>query len=121
RVVSERIAAAFPVPASAPIEILVQGASAGQLRALTARIRSVPGVAGTTVAASRGRSALMIADYAGPSNGTVAHTVVQDIRALPRPAGSTVLVGGAPSDDVDLLASLVHRLPTMATPPAVAT
>jgi len=121
RVVSERIAADFLVPATAPIEILVQGASAGQLRALTARIRSVPGVAGATVAASRGGSALMIADYAGPSDGIVAYTVVRAIRALPRPAGSTVLVGGVPADEVDLLASLGHRLPVMAALTAVAT
>jgi uncharacterized membrane protein YdfJ with MMPL/SSD domain len=114
RVVSEQIAAGFPGATTAPIEALVQGASSGQLRALTASIRSVPGVTGAAVTASRGGSALVTAGYSGPSNGSQAYTAVRDIRALPVPAGVTMLVGGAPADDVDQLASLGARLPVMA-------
>ena len=114
RVVSEQIAAGFPVATTAPIEALVQGASGGQVRALTAGIRSVPGVTSAAVTASRSGSALVTVDYRGPSNGGQAYTAVRDIRALPLPAGVTMLVGGAPADDVDQLASLGARLPVMA-------
>jgi hypothetical protein len=95
-VVSEQIAAGFPGATTAPIEALVQGASSGQLRVLTASIRSVPGVTAAAVTASRGGSALVTAGYSGPSNGSQAYTAVRDIRALPVPAGVTMLVGGAP-------------------------
>lgn len=115
RVVSERLAADFPGATAAPIQTLVEGASARQLRALTASIRSVPGVTSATVTASRGDSALVTADYSGPSNGEQAYTLVRDIRALPAPPGVTMLVGGAPADDVDSLASLGDRLPAMLT------
>jgi trehalose monomycolate/heme transporter len=114
RVVSEQIAADFPVATTAPVEALMEGASGGQLQALAASIRSVPGVTGATVTASRGDSALVTVDYSGPSNGEQAYTAVRDIRALPVPGGVTMLVGGAPADDVDLLASLGSRLPAMA-------
>jgi trehalose monomycolate/heme transporter len=114
RVVSEQIASDFPGATTAPVEALVEGASAGQLRELTASIRSVPGVAAATVTAKRRDSALVTVDYSGPSNSDRAYTVVRDIRALPVPAGVTVLVGGAPADDVDMLASLGSRLPAMA-------
>jgi RND superfamily putative drug exporter len=114
RVVSEQIAAGFPGATTAPIEALVQGASGGQLRALTTSIRSVPAVTAAAVTASRGDSVLVTAGYSGPSNGGQAYTAVRDIRALPLPAGVTMLVGGAPADDVDQLASLGARLPVMA-------
>lgn len=113
RVVSERIAADFPGATTAPIQTLVEGASAGQLRALTASIRSVPGIASATVTASRDDSALITAGYRGPSNSTRVYTAVRDIRALPAPPGVTMLTGGAPADDVDTLASLGDGLPAM--------
>lgn len=114
RTVSETIAADFPVSTAAPAEVLVEGASAGQLRALTASIRSVPAVTGATVTARRGGAALVTADYQGPSSGDRAYTAVRGIRALATPPGVTMLVGGAPADDVDLLASMGSRLPAMA-------
>jgi uncharacterized membrane protein YdfJ with MMPL/SSD domain len=114
RVVSEQISADFPGVTTAPVEAFVQGASGGQLKALTASMRSVPGVTGATVTASRGDFALVTVDYHGPSNGGQAYTALRDIRALPVPAGVTMLVGGAPADDVDQLASLGARLPAMA-------
>jgi uncharacterized membrane protein YdfJ with MMPL/SSD domain len=114
RVVSEQIAADFPAATTAPVEALVEGASAGQLRKLTASIRSVPAVTAATATARRGDSALVTVDYSGPSNGDQAYAAVRGIRALPVPAGVTMLVGGAPADDVDMLASLGSRLPAMA-------
>jgi RND superfamily putative drug exporter len=74
----------------------------------------VPAVTAAAVTASRGDSALVTVDYSVPSNGGQAYTAVRDIRALPVPAGVTMLVGGAPADDVDQLASLGARLPVMA-------
>jgi uncharacterized membrane protein YdfJ with MMPL/SSD domain len=114
RVVSERIAADFPAGSTAPIQALVEGASAAGLRTITARIAALPGVTGAAVTASRGTSALVSVDYSGPSNGNAAYNAVREIRAVPTPAGTDVLVGGAPADDVDLIANLGSLLPAMA-------
>lgn len=114
RVVSERIAADFPAGSTAPVQALVEGASAAELRTITAGIAALPGVTRATVTASRGTSALVTVDYSGPSNGNTAYNAVREIRALRTPAGTDVLVGGAPADDVDLIANLGSLLPAMA-------
>ncbi|MEV5689900.1 MMPL family transporter [Micromonospora globbae] len=121
RVVSERIAAEFPGGTVAPVEVLVSGASAEEVRPFADRIAGVPGVTGVDVAASRGESTLLTVAYPGEPTGEVAQDVVRALRDLPGPDGAEVLVGGRPGADRDLLDSLGSRLPWMALLMAAAT
>ncbi|RLV04658.1 hypothetical protein CTZ27_11375 [Streptomyces griseocarneus] len=122
RVVSERIAAEFPrAGAAAPIDVLVDGGSAAQIRNVADRIREVPGVAGATVTAAGGRSTHVSVGCAGEAIGERAHKAVRAIRGLPLPTGVAVRVGGRPAEDVDRLADLGRRLPWMAAVVVAAT
>jgi uncharacterized membrane protein YdfJ with MMPL/SSD domain len=91
------------------IEVLVQGAPAS---GLAASVRALPHVADVRVTQDK-----LLTVTAG-SDG---REVVTAIRALPPPAGATVLVGGRDAAVVDLLDSLSARLPWMALIMAVAT
>ncbi|MEV4542482.1 MMPL family transporter [Micromonospora echinaurantiaca] len=121
RVVSERIAAEFPGGTVAPIDVLVSGAPAEAVRPFADRIAGLPGVSGVQVAANRGEATLLTVSYPGEPTGEVAQDLVRQLRELPAPAGSEVLVGGRPGADRDLLDSLADRLPWMALLMAAAT
>jgi RND superfamily putative drug exporter len=114
RIVSQRIAADFQGGSAAPIETLVQGASADQVQSLVTSIKTIPSVTSAQVVASKGDAALVDVDYSDGRTGTRTYNAVGAIRALPVPAGVTVLVGGQSASDVDLLASLGRKLPWMA-------
>jgi trehalose monomycolate/heme transporter len=114
RVAAERIATEFPGGASAPIQVLLHGASPAQVQDLTARIRALPAVTGAQPTAGRGDVTLVSVSYAGAPTGHQAYAAVHAIRALHTPAGVNVQVGGRPAADVDLLHSLGERLPWMA-------
>jgi RND superfamily putative drug exporter len=115
RVVAQRLAVEFPTgTTTSPIQVLVEGASAGQVEELAARIRAVPGVTAAQVGASAGDTALVVVGYTGLPTGDAAYAAVRSIRGLPAPAGVAVLVGGRPAQDVDLVASLAARLPWLA-------
>jgi RND superfamily putative drug exporter len=121
RVVGERIAAEFPGGSPAPIQVLMEGAPAGQVQSLLARITALPGVTGARVAAQRGAATLVSVSYAGERTGPQAYQAVRAIRHLPTSGGVRVLVGGRPAQDVDLLSSLGPRLPWMAALMALVT
>ena len=113
RVVAERLVSDFGGQSTTPIEVLVQGdpaAAAG----LSEQIRHVAGVTGVSVAAQKGQDTLLDVTYTGESTGHVAYDAVKAVRALPVPAGTSVLVGGRPAADFDLLHVLSSRLPAMA-------
>jgi RND superfamily putative drug exporter len=114
RVVSERIAADFPGGLAAPIETLVDGASAAQVQEIVGQIKSIPGITGAQIVTSKGDSALIDVGYAGGRTDQQTYDAVRAIRALPLPPGATTLVGGQSASDVDLLASLGAHLPWMA-------
>ena len=60
-------------------------------------------------------------NYGGDASSAAAQHIVKEIRALPRPAGSAVMVGGTSASVVDQLHSLSSRLPWMALLVAVIT
>src|SRR6266511_3913108 len=114
RVVSEQIKANFPGGGVDHIKVLVSGADQATTASLAADIGRLPHVTGAQVAGNKDRSWLIAVSYEGESGGPVARGVVADIRALPKPAGAEVLVGGRAAELTDLLASLSRRLPGMA-------
>ncbi|MGH3734418.1 MAG: MMPL family transporter [Micromonosporaceae bacterium] len=111
RVVSERLKADFPNGQADPIVVLVSG---GDAAGFTEKIKDIPGVRDAVPTANRGESTVITVSYRGAATSTQARDVVADIRALDRPAGADVLVGGQTAQLVDLLAGLGERLPWMA-------
>jgi uncharacterized membrane protein YdfJ with MMPL/SSD domain len=113
RAVAERIRAEFPhdIPTS-PVRVLVEGPGAGRAAELVERIRALPAVTAAQVTAVHdGRAALVTVGFAGEPTGDGAYDTVRGIRALPAPPGTTLLVGGAPAVDLDLVTDLGARLP----------
>jgi RND superfamily putative drug exporter len=114
RVTSQRLAADFPGAVNNPIRVLVNGASPAAADRIAQRIQRIDGVTSSAVAGNRGTSSVINVTYQGTGTGETARRVVTDIRALPAPDGSQVLVGGPAAELVDLLNSLANRLPWMA-------
>jgi len=111
RVVSERLAAEFSGGGLSPIRVLVSHAPPAAAAQFADRIGAVSGVRGTAVTAQKGDSTLLTVSYDGAASSLPARKVVEDIRALDRPAGAEVLVGGASAAVVDQLDGLAQRLP----------
>ena len=61
-----------------------------------------------------GNATLLLVDYKGVSHDPATQDLVRAIRALPPPAGATLLVGGGTAELVDRLASLRAHLPVAA-------
>src|SRR4029079_16151112 len=84
-----------------------------------AKVAALPGVTGTVVAAqqpaaSGAENTLLNVNYSGDASSVGARNIVKEIRALPRPSGATVMVGGTSASVVDQLHSLSSRLPWLA-------
>lgn len=114
RVATDLLATEFPATTTAPIQVLVDGASPTQLNDLIQRTRQLPGVIGIQATASKGNATLLMVAYAGERTSDQTYDIVRSIRHLPVATGVTVMVGGRPAADVDQLASLGARLPWMA-------
>ena len=114
RVVSEKLRADFTDGGINPIRVLVSHASSATAADYQRAVQAVPGVTDTSIAAQQGESTLLNVSFDGPANSSDAMKIVRDIRALPRPAGADVLVGGTTASVVDQLDSLSTRLPWMA-------
>jgi len=120
RVVSERLAADFTGAGIRPIQVLIGDASASDTSAFQSRVAALPGVTGTTVSAQKAaatpgtENTLVSVQYNGDASSAAARQIVERVRALPRPAGATVMVGGTSAEVVDQLHSLSSRLPWMA-------
>jgi RND superfamily putative drug exporter len=84
------------------------------LAAWTGRVDRVPGVQGAQVTAVRGDQARVDIGYTSNPVSVAARRLVDRIRAVPPPAGATVLVGGTTAMLVDELSSLGATLPWMA-------
>ena len=107
RQVSEALDSQFPVNSTAPIEALVTGARApAQLTAYLHRIDAIPGVTGAQVTGIKGNVARIDVGYQPAPVSAAARHIVTQIRDIPAPAGTTVLVGGTTAGLVDELASL---------------
>ena len=118
RVVSNTIRADFPGGQTDPINVLVSGTPAGPL---AGSIAGFPGVTGAQVTASKAGTSLITVSYSAKPTSAEARAIVSDIRGIPLPQGASMLVGGRPAVDQDLLDSLRDRLPWMALIMAAAT
>jgi trehalose monomycolate/heme transporter len=111
RAVAETLTADFPGRSSAPIDVFVRGASAGEVDDVVQRIERVDGVTGAAIADQNGNATLLTVSYEGKRTGDHAYDAVRAIRELTPPAGTDLLVGGRSALDVDRLDSLGDKLP----------
>jgi trehalose monomycolate/heme transporter len=118
----------FPANATSPIEAVVRlpapvSVPAGHavLAGYVRRLDRVAGVTAAQVTGARGNVARVDLRYAPQAYSTQAREIVQRVRAVPGPAGATVLVGGVTAGLVDELASLGQTLPWMALMVGLAT
>ena len=97
---------------SAPIEVVLDGhVSRTGIASYAGRLRDLPGAGSVQdVATSRGATYLKVT---GPSDAESAAglQLVRDIRAVPAPGASTVLVGGSAAALIDTLAAVSGALP----------
>ena len=102
----------FPPYHDTPIWVDVEGGGPQAAALVAARARRVPGVAEVLPPQRLGRdvTALQVIS-ANPFVSTPSQDTVRRIRDLAAPAGTTVLVGGATADFVDLQSSLASHLP----------
>jgi trehalose monomycolate/heme transporter len=115
RQVSQDLTSEFPTNSTAPIEAVVSGVtSQNALAAYRHAIESVPGVTGVQITGAVGSTVRLEAGYQPQPDSPAARQIVSEIRDIPPPPHTTVLVGGATAQLVDLLSSLGATLPWMA-------
>jgi RND superfamily putative drug exporter len=108
----DTVSAEFPPYRESPIWIDLEGASPKQAAQLAARVRRIEGVAEASPPRSlRGGVTAIQVTSANPFISDASQATVKRIRALPAPAGTAVLVGGATADFIDFQASLGRHLP----------
>lgn len=111
RVAYDNVSKEFPPYHDTPIWVAFEG-DGPQAAKFAAEVRQVGGVA--EVAPPRqlepGVTAIQVVSQ-NPFVSDESQATVKAIRALPAPAGSTVLVGGATADFVDFQGSLAEHLP----------
>ena len=115
----ETLKADFPALSTAGIQVVLRGtrgaappATAGET--LTAAVRQVPGITTVTPAGAGGTVLTFTATLANQDPfSAAARDAVADIRALPTPPDTELLVGGATAGNVDSLAATAGRLPLM--------
>jgi uncharacterized membrane protein YdfJ with MMPL/SSD domain len=120
RQVAEIIDRDFTPNSTSPIDVVVTlpdaaGAPAGQaaLGSYLTALRGLPGVTSAQVTGQAADTARIGVGYTGEPIAGSSRDLVNRIRALPAPAGATVLVGGQTAQLVDLLHSIGSRLPWM--------
>jgi RND superfamily putative drug exporter len=122
RQVQEDLTSEFPTNSTVPVEALVTSVtSKADLASYMHKIEAVPGVTGVQITGQRGSTVRLDAGYQSQSESPAARQIVTDIRNIPPPPGTTVLVGGVTAALVDLLSSLGSTLPWMALLTFVAT
>ena len=113
RTVAERVATEFNGTAPSPILVLLKDASPAQVNDARQDIGHLREVTGAQVTAQRGDTTLISASYPGGFAGTAALDAVREIRALPAPPGTHLLVGGDSASIQDEMTSLSNGLPWM--------
>jgi uncharacterized membrane protein YdfJ with MMPL/SSD domain len=108
----ETVSAEFPPYRETPIWVSVDGGGPKAPAAVAARIERLPGVAEVQPPQHLrdGVTALPVIS-ANPFVSEASQSTVEAIREVQPPPGTTVLVGGATADFVDLQSSLVRHLP----------
>jgi RND superfamily putative drug exporter len=112
RQVGDTLRADYPSTASSPVDVVVIGhAPALSTTEYVARVRQLPNVtAAQDVATGDGVTYLRVTGPSDADSGP-AQQLVRDIRALPAPLQTTVLVGGSSAELVDSLAAIGDNLP----------
>ncbi|CAA9321698.1 MAG: FIG01123256: hypothetical protein [uncultured Nocardioidaceae bacterium] len=114
RVVSETIRADFPGQGIEHADVVVSGPVDEQaLASYTEALSQVDSVEAVTVADRTRDVARIDVTYALDAASPAARDLVEQLRAVPEPAGAEVLVGGPTAYFVDLLDSLGSTLPWM--------
>ena len=113
RVAAEAIQQDFPgSSASSPMDVVIRDAQdPAAVASYVSALAAVPGVTSADVVRSEGGSAHVVVTYPGLPQDSASLALVEDVRAVPTPAGAEVLVGGASAAQVDLLDGLGDRLP----------
>ncbi|MBD3142919.1 MMPL family transporter [Microbispora bryophytorum] len=86
----------------------------GALDGYAARLDAVPGVEGAFVTGTTGALARITLGYAMDPMSREAVRMVEDLRAVPPPAGAVASFTGMPASRVDIVDMVVSRLPWMA-------
>jgi uncharacterized membrane protein YdfJ with MMPL/SSD domain len=122
RQVSQRLDSDFPANSTAPIEVLLtHAASPAGLTRYLRRVDAVPGVTTAQLTGYKADVARVDIGYRPASVSPAARHIVQRIRGITPPAGTTALVGGTTAGLVDELSSLGATLPWMALLACVST
>ncbi len=112
RQVDNVIRAEFPPFHDTPVLALVENATPASLRAVGRQLAGAEGIAEVQPPVRlRGGDAVIQAFQDSSYISDKSRNAVKDIRALPSPDGSTVLIGGAAAHFVDLQSSLASHAP----------
>jgi len=115
----ETLKADFPALSSAGIQVVLRGTrgaapAAETGTAFAAEVEKVPGIAAVTPVGTGGVALVFTATPAGTDPfSDAARQAVDDIRGLPAPDGTEVLVGGTTARNVDSLSATAGQLPLM--------
>ncbi len=105
RVAAEAVQERFPGGA-VPMDVVVTGASESAAIAYADDIAALPDVVGAQVTRTAGDTSQIAVAFQGEALDEANRQLVEDIRALPTPDGSEVLVGGETAELNDRLSSL---------------
>ena len=99
-------------------DVLVHGASQADVVGYADRLGAVPGIQRVTVLgrAVVGTEDVSLIQASWPGNGQTetSQDLARDLRAVEKPPGGTVDVGGVSASTVDLVQAIYGKLPTMA-------
>lgn len=112
RVVSHTLERDFPGNATSPIDVVVQGRT--DPAALAERLRQMPGVTGAAVTGQSAEVSRIAVTFDGDAQSDAARDLVERIRQMPAPPGTTIYVGGVTATVIDQLDSLADTLPQVA-------
>ncbi|WP_307798095.1 MMPL family transporter [Actinoplanes flavus] len=117
RVAVETLKADYPQFSADGVQIVVRSANGREpdVEAFTDAAGKITGVAGVTATGGNGEDVVVLtADLdSTDSFSTEARQAVEDLRALPAPAGTETLVGGVTARNVDSVAAIADELPVM--------
>ncbi|BAL90045.1 putative membrane protein [Actinoplanes missouriensis 431] len=119
RVAIETLKAGYPQFSTGGVQIVMRGvatddARASAMSAFSDALAKVPGVTEVTTTGVTGDLLVLNAALADPDPfSAAARQAVDDLRALPAPAGADVLIGGATARNVDSIAAIAAKLPLM--------
>ncbi|MEU4561972.1 MMPL family transporter [Actinoplanes sp. NPDC023936] len=115
RVAIETLKADYPQFSTGGVQIVVEGAAEEtDIAGFSDSVAGVTGVTGVTTTGAAGDVLVLNAALADPDPfSAAARQAVDDLRALPAPAGAEVLIGGATARNVDSIAAIAAKLPLM--------